>query len=288
LNEHFVHESIDRAADTHPESMAVFFGDRQLSFAELRRRSDHMAAGLRGRGVGRGDLVAVCLEPGLDFIPCLLAILKAGAAFMPFDLTHPAARIRASLADAAPKLVLCDTAWAAQVGAYRTAQPLELLTSGDPRRSVPSLTAMDAAYVMYTSGSSGKPKGITVPHQAFANYLEAAARYAGLAARDTLVCSSPAFDLTLTALFLPLTRAASVTVLPDAAPRTLLDHLAACPERRFGFLKLTPAHLRLLSQNLPAARLESLADVFIVGGEALVPPDVKPFVTESSRSVVVN
>ncbi|WP_246095503.1 non-ribosomal peptide synthetase, partial [Streptomyces roseicoloratus] len=156
-----------------PDDTALVFGDTRLTYAELDARANRLAHGLTASGVGPEDVVALAVPRSAESVVALLAVLKAGAAFLPLDAEYPRERIAHMLADARPAAVLTTAGW-----------PLPDVLDGltvldaaedDPARPATAppvrLTASHAAYVIYTSGSTGLPKGVVVRHGGLANLL---------------------------------------------------------------------------------------------------------------------
>ncbi|MGA5063937.1 amino acid adenylation domain-containing protein [Streptomyces exfoliatus] len=254
-----------------PHAPAVRDGDREVSYAELNDRANRLARLLAARGAGPEDTVAVLLPRGPELITALVAVQKAGAAYVPLDTELPAERIAHMLDDARPVLVLALTgtqdALPAGAGPVvrlddpATEAALAGLDGGDctdADRRAPA-ASHDPAYVVYTSGSTGTPKGVVVEQRSLAAFLvRSAARYRG-AAGTALLHGSPAFDLTVTTLFTPLIAGGCIVVADLDAPE---QDAPARPD----LLKVTPSHLAFLdtiaSWAAPAADL-------VVGGEQL-------------------
>nr|WP_211258418.1 non-ribosomal peptide synthetase [Pseudomonas mosselii] len=165
-----VHALVEAQA---PEALAVVQGELRLSYGELNQRANRLAHHLIERGVVLGDRVALCLERGPQRMVAMLAVLKAGAAYVPVDPGYPAQRIAYLLSDSAPALVLVESTTEALVG-----DVAKVLMDGDDwldqAASNPVVAGLDAhqlAYVIYTSGSTGQPKGVMVEHRTLANLI---------------------------------------------------------------------------------------------------------------------
>lgn len=165
-----VPELIAKAAAEHPEAVAVVApgrdGVRRLTYGELDQRSQRIAAKLRELGVGERSVVAVCLDKSPELITTLLAIWRAGAAYLPLDPGHPADRLAHQVADAGAALVVVDER--RPFTAELPAVPVTLEELERPAHSTGPLPAADPArpaYVIHTSGSTGRPKGVRVDHR---------------------------------------------------------------------------------------------------------------------------
>ncbi|MFF4085233.1 amino acid adenylation domain-containing protein, partial [Streptomyces sp. NPDC001777] len=257
-----------------PGAPAVSDGDTELTYAELEARANRLAHHLIGLGAGPEQVVATALPRSPELMVALLAVAKTGAAHLPLDTEYPAERLALMQADTAPgvlvthrdappglgrpgttTLVIDDPEVAALVERQPTTAP------SDAERPRP-LHPHNAAYVIYTSGSTGTPKGVVVEHGALADYL-AGARDGYRGTRGTaLLHSSVSFDMTVTALYVPLISGGRVVI------GSLRDADAATPPQTgpYTFLKATPSHLPLLLE-LPEQYAPT--DELLLAGEAV-------------------
>lgn len=179
---HTVVEEFQSVATAAPERTAVVAFDGCLTFAEVERRSNQLSRFLRGRGAGPGSTVAVRLDRSVLLPVAILAVLKAGAAYVPLDPDYPAGRVEGMLEDAQPIILLTEAALAAdsEPGRPQTKVPVTVLDSAETTATLeshdstalpPSAGQHDLAYVIFTSGSTGRPKGVGVEHLALLNLL---------------------------------------------------------------------------------------------------------------------
>ncbi|MFE2298932.1 amino acid adenylation domain-containing protein [Streptomyces sp. NPDC059445] len=214
-----VPERVAAQAARTPDATAVLCGGTELSYRELEARSGRLAAVLRDRGVGPDVLVAVALPRSADLVVALLAVLKAGGAYLPIDPGYPAARVELLLTSADPALVLTDYATAGTVAAC----PQRLLHLEDLSLQGPAVATPDTgvrpdhlAYVMFTSGSTGTPKGVCVTHAAVVNGVQDLARRTHVTAGSRmLAATSVNFDVSVFEIFTALTCGASVEIVRD-------------------------------------------------------------------------
>ncbi|MFE9429267.1 amino acid adenylation domain-containing protein [Kitasatospora sp. NPDC006697] len=278
-----------------PDAVAVTGDGVELGYGELDARSNRLARLLAEHGVGPESVVAVVLERSAEAVVAMLAVLKAGAAYLPVDPAYPAERVGYLFEDAAPAAALCTADTRHLLPADATAPVMVL----DEPRTRDRLTGFDEAplavrpradhpsYVIYTSGSTGRPKGVVVTHGGFANYVLWAARAYGMdGTQGAPLHSSLAFDLTVTSVFLPLVTGSAVTVSRAGGA----EGLAALVQQgsAFGLMKLVPGHLPLLGELVPAPGLTGVTRRAVVGGEALAGSDVRAWLERVPGSVVVN
>ena len=294
------------AAAKDPEATAVVGPDGEsLTFAELEARSNRLARFLIDRGTVPGEIVAIAAPRRIEVAVAILAVWRAGAAYLPLDTEHPAARLAFQLEDAGVRHVLTMT----ELGASGLGESLDVLAAGerevirldDLPADVETLSAdaperpelgdaagESAAYVIYTSGSTGRPKGVVVTHGGLVNYLDGARRTYHLdEGTGSLVHSSLAFDLTVTGLLAPLAAGRPVRFVAEDEG---LDALAAALREAedLSVLKITPAHLDSLGRLLRPEELAGRARAFVIGGEALHHETLAPWREQAPETRLIN
>jgi nonribosomal peptide synthetase protein BlmX len=274
----FVDQFVAQAARV-PERIAVSDGQRSLTYHELDVASGRLAAALRDHGIGPESLVALCHEPAVAVLVVILGIARAGGAWLPIDVHWPAHRVRTVLADATPALTITQESLLPLIA---DASPGAVWLDRDICAALPAAALAPVrqdeeslAYVIYTSGSTGMPKGVAVTHRGLNNYLTWA-RDAYKISQDSLslVHSPLSFDLTLTALLPPLMTGGQVRF---AVPPTVEGLVKGISDPEVNLLKLTPAHLSLLSGMTGADIRARPSGALVVGGEALTEDTVDPW-----------
>ncbi|MET9290354.1 amino acid adenylation domain-containing protein [Streptomyces sp. NPDC003077] len=269
-----LHELVSDQARISPESVAVVCGTEQISYGELDGRASQLARFLRERGAGPETVVGLCLERGIDQVVALLAVMKAGGAYLPLDPADPPDRVAFMLADAGAPLVLSrsgitspwpDGPWtvvdvddtADEVARY-SAAPLD--SRGD---------ADNAIYVIYTSGSTGTPKGVVVPHRAVVNLARAQRTLYRHGPGERVLQLAPVrFDASVFDFCLALCNGGTLVLLPPDTVGSGGDLLNVLEK----YEVTTAAVLSAALQSMPRAELPRLRQL-ISGGEA-VPPEV--------------
>ncbi|AJP00658.1 hypothetical protein TU94_03195 [Streptomyces cyaneogriseus subsp. noncyanogenus] len=300
---HCLHHLVERQARRTPDALAVVAGPERLTFRELDLLAGRWSRSLRARGVGVETPVAVGAAHSAPLIVALLAVLKAGGTYVPLDPQLPPRRARELMERAGCRLLLTDRPDRAELPPGVDRVDLRGLpprgTDAAAGRPAPPQEARpdNLAYIMFTSGSTGEPKGVMLPHRAVCDYLLWSAR-TYLADEDREKAgddraggapahSSIAFDLTVTSLFLPLITGRPVHL--DPAWRDALALSADLAGRRgLDLLKLTPSHLKVLNHALEAKELAGTAGSLVLGGEALDGEAVAPWLAGAPETRVFN
>ncbi|KAL5048565.1 hypothetical protein BDW71DRAFT_213319 [Aspergillus fruticulosus] len=267
---HCVHKLFERAADRYADKTALCCATEELSYRGLNARANLLARLLARRGIGRGDLVVVALDRSLDLVSALLAVLKAGAAYVPMDPSFPLERIRHMVEDAQPKLIVaCDTVRDA-LSPWK-----ELFLNVDAAHDITdtgnlqaNVQTEDLAYVIYTSGSTGKPKGVEVPHGAVSNLLCSMRQDPGCEDSDRLLAvTTVSFDIAVLELFLPLICGATTVIAQEHEVADAGALLGLIKAHGVGMMQGTPATWQLLLDSgwCGTPRLNKI----LCGGEAL-------------------
>ncbi|WNV88970.1 amino acid adenylation domain-containing protein [Umezawaea sp. Da 62-37] len=240
-----------------PDAPAVAGPHGSLTRRELGSRSDRLASALRDRGVGRDCVVGLHLGTTPELVVAVLAVLSAGAAWLPLDPDQPAARLAAMVSDARPALVLSDADDAPD--GWRAPDAVAAGAPDGAGVEAPSADDGDAAYVIYTSGSTGRPKGVVVTHSSVLNLLDQwTDRFGTTPGEATSVWSSIGFDASVHELLLPLTTGAVAHLVPAPLRGDPAALMAWLREHRVVQAFLPPAYVRWIDED-STARLAGLA-----------------------------
>jgi len=263
---------IAELAASQPGAAAVSDADGALSYAELEREAAHLAAALAARGVGRGDHVGLCLPRSRHLVTAALAVLKAGAVYVPIDPDYPAERIAYLCEDAALKLAICDDGREFDApGATVLALSQWRATPAAPQwRPDPDCALDDPAYMIYTSGSTGRPKGVRVSHRSVQALLGAVERDFALTRADVWsFFHSFAFDFSVWEVWGALITGARVHVVAHATSRDPQAFIAEANAQGVSVLSQTPSAFGQLMAADRETPLGAQLRLVVFGGEAL-------------------
>ncbi|MGY4761311.1 non-ribosomal peptide synthase/polyketide synthase [Paenibacillus caseinilyticus] len=273
--EQTVHGLIEEQAGRTPERTAVHFGWQSLTYRELNAKANQLARVLRREGVGPDTVVGLMVPRSLEMLVGILGILKAGGAYLPLDPSHPKDRIGYMLEDAQVRLLLTSGGLEGLAGELRFGGALldvmsEELYQGDDTSLESVNSSRDLAYVLYTSGSTGNPKGVMVEHRQVSNFITAIVEATELTRSDSILClTTISFDIFGLETLVPLAHGMQVIVgsEEEGSDGTKLAALI----RRFGIeaMQSTPSRLKLLLEH--AAFREALGGMqrILIGGEEL-------------------
>ncbi|MDM8554700.1 amino acid adenylation domain-containing protein [Desulfococcaceae bacterium HSG7] len=269
-----IHQLFERQAEKTPEAIAVVFKDEQLAYGELNERSNQLGHYLQKHGVGPETLVGICMERSLEMIIGLLGILKAGGAYVPLEPAYPKERLAFMLEDTQVPVVLTQHKLIKTLPNYQTHlicldTDWEIISQENTENTANRAHPENMVYVMYTSGSTGEPKGVVIQHQSLTNYLYWVNKnLLNKTVQNLPSISNLTFDASLKQLFAPLLQGDKVWLLPEdiiTQPTALLQ--AISDHAKVGFNCVPSLWATMLYEiDYSQIKLESLTSLF-VGGE---------------------
>ena len=284
------HEIFAEQASRTPDAPAVIHGHRQLSYRELDSRANQVAHYLRKRGVGPEVVVGLCIERSLDMIVGLIGILKAGGAYLPLDPEYPHERLAYMLRDSDVSLVLASAGTAETLGKYNVSVvsiDADQAAIAVQRTSAPKsrVAADNLAYVMYTSGSTGSPKGIAVVHYNISRLVKGA-NYVKIESSDVFLQLAPlVFDAATFEIWGALLNGARLVLYPDQfVDFARLQRIIA--DTGVSILWLTAGLFhRIVDQCL---HILTPVNQLLAGGDALSVPHVKRVLERLDQCQLIN
>ncbi|HEY4088947.1 MAG TPA: aminotransferase class III-fold pyridoxal phosphate-dependent enzyme, partial [Bryobacteraceae bacterium] len=280
-----IHQLFEAQVERTPDAIALVSADGQLTYRELNASANRLAHHLRRLGAGPEVRVGICLDRSPALVAGLLAILKAGAAYVPLDPSYPRERLTyivehaqvqilvtetsAGMALPAPELVYIDT----------DAQQIARESAENPRSGV---VGSNIAYVIYTSGSTGKPKGVMIEHRPVINFLASARELTGFApACSMLAMTSVSFDTAVLELYLPLAYGGRVVLARSHEARDGKELGRIIRESQVAMMQATPSTYRLLTEEDPG----SLAHTDVLSGGDALPADLERALVSCSKGL---
>jgi amino acid adenylation domain-containing protein len=270
----WIHELFEDQVARTPKAVAVEYEDEWLNYQELNRRSNQLAHYLKNLGVGPEVEVAVCLEPSLEMVVAIMAVLKAGGAYLPLNPSYPAERLSYMLERSSAPVLLgqarLQEKWLSYTGKTIHVdaewETIERCNDANLRNEV---SAGNLAYVIYTSGSTGEPKGVMNTHQGLSNRVQWMQQAYGLTAADRVLQKSPFdFDVSVWEFLWPLIVGARLVVLRSGGHQDPACIAETIQRKQITTLHFVPAMLRVFLRCGGAEQSGNLRRI-ICGGEAL-------------------
>jgi len=300
--EQLIHQRFETQAANHPHRTALVFGEQTLTYQALNRRANGIARALLAQGVRPDDRVAILALRGVDMLCAVLAVLKAGAAYVPLDPAYPAERLAYLLDDSAPVALLAQSNCLDALLAHNVpVLKLDELNREDaaadgnldlnPQADELGLAPRHLAYVIYTSGSTGLPKGVLVEHGNVARLFDTTAELFNFDHNDTwTLFHSFAFDFSVWEIWGALSYGGKLVIVPSDVARSPDDFYTLVCQQQVSVLNQTPSAFRQFIEARSRSEEEHSLREVIFGGEALDFRSLRPWTasTPLSRTRLVN
>ena len=267
-----IHGLLAEVTVRQPDTVALVDDMVELTYAELEQRAARLARGLYVLGATPGSIVAVALDRTADLVVVLLAVLKAGCAYLPVDIRYPVDRLRYTVEHAGATIVVGQPESFPHLDGVRVAKPDELAELADraPTASQPAVKGSDLAYVIYTSGSTGRPKGVAVPHRNVAALVSATQADFSFDGYDTWTFfHSCAFDFSVWEIWGCLLTGGRLVVVPYWVSRDTELFYKLVEQRQVTVLNQTPSAFAQFAEVDARLRARLALRLVVFGGEAL-------------------
>ncbi|MBS1808497.1 MAG: amino acid adenylation domain-containing protein [Acidobacteria bacterium] len=269
-----LHQLFEAQVERTPDAISLIFRHESLTYREMNARANQVAHRLRKLGVGPETLVGVYMERSLEMVIAMYGILKAGGAYVPLDPGYPAERLAFMLADTKVSVVLTQAHLAAQISNL-VSQTIKVICLDTEAESLAQESAENIAsgvkeehlaYVMYTSGSTGQPKGVMIEHRGICNQLQWMQATYPLTTNDAVLLKTPfSFDLSLYEFFSPLIAGARLVIAEPDGQKDTAYLVELIQRERITTLFMVPSLLQILLEDEAFSACTSLKDIFCSG-----------------------
>lgn len=277
-----------------PDSTAIVFGDKRLTYRELNEKANQLARYIRGKGMTQNSIVGLLVNRSLEMVIGILGILKAGAAYLPLDPGYPSDRIAYMLSQSHTRLILTDKdnpdigttgicGFANISLSNSTVYDADTANLNKDIKPNPD----DLAYVIYTSGSTGKPKGVMVHHRALCNFINGIADNIYLENKTIVSLTTISFDIFFLETILPLTKGMKVIIANEdeqIIPKLLFNLVAL---HQVDVIQTTPSRIKLILDEEQGIECLNRISHILIGGEGF-PAPLLPQLKSVSKAEIYN
>ncbi|WP_068773803.1 non-ribosomal peptide synthetase [Paenibacillus sp. FJAT-26967] len=271
----------------NPGLNALRFGAHTLTYAELNAQADLLAAALRKRGVRKGSIVGLLVGRSPELMVSILAIWKAGGAYLPLDPAYPKERLLFMLEDSGASILVTDSQRKSLLDF--TGEIVLADTLHEPQSDLSGISASlhDLAYVIYTSGSTGRPKGVLLGHHSLSNFVAGVRSKIEFGPDKPVLCvTTSSFDIFILEAIVPLTAGAEVVLAGDAEQLDMQRLAGLIVKEQVRMVQMTPSRLQLLLLHGSRDWLSGVTEI-MVGGEEF-PPKLLSLLQEQTSSKIYN
>lgn len=290
-----IHELFEKQVERSPDAVALIQENHSITYDELNKKANGIAQYLYSNlTLIKEPLVGISMDPSIDMVASILAVLKIGAAYIPLDPNHPTERLTSIISESQLRVVITEKSYKDRFDICEALSISEIYSKGYEYRKknikYTDLSSTGLAYVLYTSGSTGKPKGVQVEHRSVINYIEYCQKVYLNGMVQSFLSLPLAFDASLTSIFPVLTMGLACNI--QATDNILFNLIEEFRHlNKPSLFKLTPAHLSSLAElmeysNFP--HMAKLEHIFVVGGEALSQSVASKFMKYFPSSRLIN
>ena len=285
-----IQELFEEQVNKTPNKVALVFKDQTLTYRELNERSNQIARLLRKKGIKEESIVGIMVERSFDMIAGIFGVLKAGGAYLPIDPDYPGERIKYMLNDSGADILLTKNRFIHYVNFEKESVYLddENISEVDTSNTDVANTSENLAYVVYTSGSTGEPKGAAIKHRAVVNFIKGITDRIEFKPENTILAlTTICFDIFVLESLLPLTQGLKVVIADEADQRDPRMLNSLIMNEGIDMLQVTASRMQLLLSYGEKLTCMDRIKVFMVGGEVF-PQALLKSIRELSRAKIYN
>ena len=293
-----IHKLFEEQVKKTPDNIAVAFEDKKISYRELNNKANQLARTIRNEyknhwniKIEADTLIGIYIDRSPEMIISILGILKAGAAYVPFDKADPKERLKFKINDCKCKLILTSTITAEKLTNISSSCNV-LIINNKNIAQLPTYTpktstgSTNLAYMIYTSGTTGTPKGTMIEHRSYINYHKWLISYSIISRKDNIDNSlSIAFDGSITTYFSPLLLGAKIIICPDKFKKDIACYINYLNKNKISITKTTPSFFNLINSNY---KYFPYLKLIILGGENINSQIIKEFILNNPKVSIVN
>nr|WP_235918056.1 non-ribosomal peptide synthetase [Paenibacillus lutrae] len=277
----------ERQSVVNPGLNALRFGEHTLTYAQLNAQAELLAAALRKRGVRKGSVVGLLVGRSPELLVSILAIWKAGGAYLPLDPAYPKERLLFMLEDSGASILVTDSQRKSLLDFTGEIVLADMPHEPESDWTGISLSLQDLAYVIYTSGSTGRPKGVLLGHHSLSNFVAGVRSKIEFGADKPVLCvTTSSFDIFILEAIVPLTAGAEVVLAGDAEQLDMQRLAGLIVKEQVRMVQMTPSRLQLLLQHGSRDWLPGVTEI-MVGGEEF-PPKLLSLLQDQTTSKIYN
>lgn len=284
------HQMFEEQVNKTPYNTAVILHDKEITYDEINKKSNQMAYYLRAKGITLGSVVAIMLDRSFDLMITMVAVLKTGGAFLLIDPEYPLERIKYMLENSGTDLLLTKNKFILYVATTCKKIAMDELDLKDMSVTNPDyqINPESAAYLEYTSGSTGVPKGVKINHNSFTNLMYALKeRIDYKNVESILALATVTFDIFLLESFFPLTQGIKVVMGSEEEINNLQSLYELIESKKVEAIQITPSRLKMLLQNLDGNQNLNQVKIFMIGGEIFT-PDLFEYLKQKTNAKIYN
>jgi ABC-type branched-subunit amino acid transport system ATPase component len=284
-----IHQLFEQQVTKTPDNTALICEDKSITYRQLNERANSLAVLLREKGIKPGDVIAIMVRRSIEMVIGMLAVLKAGAAFLPIDKELPDERINYMIKNSESKVILTDNTTIYRFTEYDKINIQCEEHYNFKKEDLANINNVrDLAYVLYTSGTTGEPKGVMIEHTSLVNFVYAVTKFMDFSS-DSIVLSytSFCFDIFIFEIFTSLLTGAKIILANETEQKIPRYTCSLINKHRVNKILTTPSKIKLfLTENENIKMLESIREI-MVGGEVF-PPELLKLLKNNLNAKIIN